>query len=265
MSNRPLSTKIRHALADERGNCFLYGCVTVVILCLLGGLVAFLTLRYAMQQVREKFTAEAPIELPTVQMDQTAINSLIERVDKYADDLRGDDALEPITLTEPEINALLQNHPDLKETYGDHVYLTLAENAVTAQMSLPLDWLPLFRERYFNGTATFDVAFSNGRFQIYLDSASVKGEDVPSEQLREFRRENFGDMWEDDPDARELIREIETVSISQEGVTITPKTGAPPGLIPEPQDSDKTPESPETTVDSPSEAESAEETVTPPA
>ena len=264
MSNKLPSTRIRRALADERGNCFLYGCVTAVILCLLGGLAVFLFLRYQMQQAREKYTADAPIELPTVEMEQAGIDALVERVDKYADDLRGDAPLEPITLTEPEINALLQNHPDLKETYGDHLYVTLGENAITTQISLPLDWLPLFRERYFNGIATFDVAFNNGRFQIYLDTASVKGEDVPNELLRELRRENFGDMWEDDADARALTRKIDSIVITKDGVTITPNTAPPPGLIPEQQNAPETSEPADSADDAPPETEPAEEAATPP-
>ncbi len=233
MRRSELLPRMRRALADERGNCFLYGCVTVVVICLLGGLVAFLSLRYMMSQVREKYTAPAAVELPTVEMAQADIDALVTRVDAYADDLRADKPLEPIKLTEAEINALLQNHPDLKDTYGDHMYVTLGEGTVTAQMSLPLDWLPLFRERYFNGTATFDVGFLDGRFQIYLNSASVKGEDVPTQQIRQLRGENLGETWDDDPDARELMRKIDTISIAKDGVTITPKapasgTGVPP-------------------------------------
>jgi hypothetical protein len=160
-------------------------------------------------------------------MPQADVDALIARVDAYAKDLREDKPLEPIKLTEADINALLQNHPDLKDTYGDHMYVTLGDSTVTAQMSLPLDWLPLFRERFFNGIATFDVGFMNGRFQIYLNSASVKGEDVPAQQIRQIRGENLGKTWDDDPDARELMRKIDTIEITKDGVTITPKTEAP--------------------------------------
>lgn len=218
----------RRDLFEERGNCFLYGCVTLVILGLLGGLVAFLGLRYAMQQAREKYTEEVPIELPTVDMAQGDVDALVSRVDAYAKDLRDGKPLEPMTLSEDDLNALLQHHPDLKATYGDHMYVTLGDNTITAQMSLPLDWLPLFRNRFFNGTATFDVGFISGRPQIYLNSASVKGEEVPLEQVRELRRTNFGDEWSNDADARSLMDKVDTISVTKDGVTITPanKPGA---------------------------------------
>jgi hypothetical protein len=223
MQNRSLLTLFHRDVREQRGNCFLYGCVTLVILALLGGLVVFLTLRYAMQQMRDKYTEEAPIELPTVDMAQNDIDALIERVDAYAKKLRDGEAQESITLTEADINALLQNHPDLKEIYGDHMYVTLGDSAITAQMSLPLDWLPMFRDRYFNGTATFDVGFVGGRPQIYLSAASVKGESVPLQEVPDLRKTNFGQDWEDDPDARSLMDKVDTIEVTEDGITITPR------------------------------------------
>lgn len=241
MQTQRILSRFHRDLAEERGNCFLYGCVTLVILALLGGLVVFLTLRYAMQRAKEKYTEAAPIELPTVNMPQADIDALIQRVDQYAKDLRDGKPLEPITLTETDLNALLQNHPDLKEEYGDHMYLTLGDNTITAQMSIALDWLPLFRNRYFNGTATFDVGFTGGRPQIYLNAASVKGEEVPLSQVRELRGENFGDAWSDDPDARSLMRRIDTIVVKKEGITITPSnTDLPVEPIPSERESQET-------------------------
>src|SRR5262245_4398703 len=86
-SNAPLRT-FKQRIWEERGNCFLYGCVTVVILCLIGGLIAFLVARNFFGKIREKYTETAPIELPTVEMSAEQIDALIKRVDQYAVDLR---------------------------------------------------------------------------------------------------------------------------------------------------------------------------------
>ncbi len=210
-------------LRENRGNCFLYGCVTLVILALLGGLVAFLTFRYAIQQLREKYTESEPVELPTVDMPQDRIDSLIDRVDQYVEDLRAGKELAPITLTESEINALLQNHADLKEAFGDHMYLTLTDDGtVKAEMSLPLDWFPMMGGRFFNGNATFDVGLDNGRFTVFLESASVEGEEVPQQQLQQIRNTNLAEDWYDDPEARELIESIQSIEFKDNAVTVTP-------------------------------------------
>jgi len=218
--------RFRRDLSEERGNCFLYGCVTLVILALLGGLVLFLTLRYAMTQFRDRFTEATPVELPTVDMPQGDIDALIKKIDAYSNDLRGGKALEPITLTQDDLNALLQNHPDLKETFGDHMYVTLGDSTITTQMSFPLDKLPfpvpMMGGRYFNGIATFDVGFVGQRAQVFLRSASVKGEEVPLSQVQEMRGTNFAEEWSKQPDPRSLMDKVESIKVSEDGITITP-------------------------------------------
>jgi hypothetical protein len=262
MSTHNYRPFVRRLIRDERGNCFLYGCVTLVILALLGGLIVFLSIRYVARELREKYTEEAPVELPTVDLPQSEIDALVERINQYAEDLRDGKPLEPITVTQDDINALLQNHPDLKEMYGDHMYVTLGDSKITAQMSLPLEWLPLFRNRYFNGTATFDVGFLGGKFQIYLDTASVKGEDVPRDQLRPYRRENFGDVWEENQDARSLIDKIESVTVKESGVTVVPVNKASAAL-PETETESENATEPES--ESGTDSSTEPETDTPPA
>lgn len=224
MTRRHAAVPLVPDLREDRGNCFLYGCVTLVILALLGGLVAFLTFRYAIQQIRENYTEAEPVALPTVDMPQDRIDSLIERVDQYVADLRAGDDLAPITLTEQEINALLQNHPDLKETFGDHMYVTLTDDGtVKAQMSLPLDWFPMMGGRYFNGDATFEVGLENGRFTVFLESASVKGEEVPQQQIQQIRNTNLAEDWYNDPETRELIESVQSLEFEDNAVTVIPK------------------------------------------
>jgi hypothetical protein len=212
--------------SEERGNCFLYGCVTLVILGLLGGLIAFLVTRNFVSEVRDKFTEAAPIALPTVDMPAGQIQSLIARVDDYARDLRAGKPLPALTLSEAEVNALLQNHPDLKHIYGGLLYVTLEEGRVTGNMSTPLDWLPGLGGRYFNGSATFDISLKDHNVDIFLRSASVKGEKVPEQYVAPVRQKDFAKNWERDRDARTLIEKIDSVKIEKGSVTVTPANKA---------------------------------------
>lgn len=209
-------------LREERGNCFLYGCVTVVILGLLGALVAFLVIRYQFQQLREQYTDTEPVELPTATLPTDELNALIERVDAFAAALRNDEPAEALELTDDEINALLQNHPDVDSEFGDWFYLTFNDdNTVTAQTSVPLNWLPFFGDRYFNGEVRAEVAIRNGRFEVYVQDAVVKGEAVPEQYMTQIRNEN---MAQDiDEDAQELVDKIESLEVEDGAVAIVPK------------------------------------------
>lgn len=224
-----LSRKLR----EESGNCFLYGCVTLVVLTILGGLIAFLVARNFASQVREKYTEPTAAALPTSSLPAGEIQTLITRVDEYVAKLRAGDPLGTLTLTQDEVNALLQNHPDLKEDFGSIVYLTLGDGSATGQMSLPLDWLPMFGGRYFNGSATFDFEVSRGRPELYITGATVKGEEVPEQYMVGFGSENLAQTWQrDHEDVRTLLENIESVVIVSSTVVITPKNLAEPALVP---------------------------------
>ncbi len=223
MNDNRLHRALWLRIREERGNCFLYGCVTLVILGLLGGLIAFIVGRNFVREIREKYTESTAIELPTIDMPADQIQALITRVDTYAADLRADKPLPSLTLSEAEVNALLQNHPDLKDIYGGLMYLSLEEGGVTGKMSVALDWFPGMNGRYFNGSASFDVSFDNDDADIHLKSATVKGEEVPEEYLVQMRSEDFADHWDHNPDARTLVRKIESVKIEKGSITFVPK------------------------------------------
>jgi len=242
-NTHPLCTFLPR-IREERGNCFLYGCVTLVVLALLGGLIAFIVGRNFVREVREKYTETAPIALPTIDMAADQVQALITRVDTYAADLRADKPLPSLTLSEQEVNALLQNHPDLKEIYGGLLYLTLQDGGVSAQLSVALDWFPGFRGRYFNGSADFEVTLQNDDPDIYIKSAIFKGEAVPEQYLTQVRMQDFADHWDHDPDARTLLRKIESAKIEKGSITFVPKNkieSAPTPATPAPTDSQQTP------------------------
>lgn len=217
------STQLMQRLREEHGNCFLYGCVTLVVLAILGGLISFLVVRNFAGQVREKYTEPTAAVLPTADLSPDATQALITKVDEYFDKLRADEALGILTLTESELNALLQNHPDLKEDFGSIVYLELGDGSATGQMSVPLDWLPWFGGRFFNGTATFDFEVEGGRAELYITGATVKGEPVPDQYMVGMRTENLATNWQrEHRDVQAMLEKIDSVKIVAGTVVITP-------------------------------------------
>ena len=206
--------------ADE-GNCFLWGCAALVLVAILGTILAGLTFWFMVRQLREKYTETEPVELPVVEIAEEDLEALIQRVDDFAEGLREAGPMDPLTLTQDELNALIQYHPDLDDFAG-RVYFTLEDEAVTGQVSVSLDVIPGFGGRYFNGSATFDVALENGRFTVFVNAATFKGEPVPEELMEGIRGENLAGNMNEDDEARELIDKINTLAIENGAVTITP-------------------------------------------
>ena len=206
----------------SEGNCFLWGCATLALVFILGSIVALLTVRYVTQQLREKYTDDAPMELPVVEMPQEDLDALIERVDAFSEGLRDDEPVEELVLTQDELNALFQHHPELSDFAG-RVYVTIDEGDVlNGEVSVPLDFFPGFGGRYFNGSATFDVAIEQGRFTVFVISATLKGEPIPDNFMEGIRGENLAADMHSNPESKELIDKVEKLEVKDGLITITP-------------------------------------------
>lgn len=206
----------------DEGNCFVWGCATLALVFVLGSIVAFLTIRYGIQQLREQYTDDAPMELPVVEMSQGDLDALIERVDTFSEGLRDDEPVEQLVLTQDELNALLQHHPDLADLAG-RVYVTIDEDDIlNGEVSVPLDFFPGFGGRYFNGSATFDVAIEDGRLTVFVDSATLNGEPIPDTFMEGIRGENLAAEMHSDANTKELIDKVEKLEVKDGLITITP-------------------------------------------
>ena len=215
-------TAIGRQVKRDEGNCFLWGCATLALVFVLGCIVAFLTIRYGFQQIREKYTDGEPVDLPVVGMGQEELDALIDRVDAFEQGLRDEEPVEALVLTQDDLNALFQHHSELTHFAG-RVYITIDEDDVlTGQVSVPLDFFPGLGGRYFNGSATFDAAIKQGRFTVFVESATLKGEPVPESFMEGLRGENLAKDMHSDPETKELIDKIETLEIKEGTITITP-------------------------------------------
>src|SRR5438132_12658325 len=95
------------------------------------------------------YTESKPNALPVVNMSQPEIEQLRQRVDSFQDAVRTGRPTEPLSLSSDEINAYIQNDPNLAKAKGK-VYVTIEGDRMKGQISLPLDQMGLriFRGRY---------------------------------------------------------------------------------------------------------------------
>ena len=214
-------TDFGRTLRRNEGNCWLWGCATVTLVIVLGSIVGAFTVKYYIGQLREQYTDDAPVELPVVDMGPEELKALIERTDAFSQSMEDDLPSAPLTLTQDEINALIQNHSDL-EKFNGRVYIEIEDDELTGQVSAPLDIIPGFGGRYFNGSATFDVSIRNGRLSVFVESAVLKGESVPDEVMREFRKQDLAESLSNDSNFDELVSKIDSLVIEDGVVTITP-------------------------------------------
>lgn len=205
-------------MSNEQGQkgrgCFFYGCLTLVILLLVGAVGTYFAARYAINKVLTTYTDTKPITLPRVEVSTREAESLQARVKAFQTAFKAGAGVEPLVLTEREINALIATSPDLKQ-FKDKVYVAIAGDQIKGQISIPLETIGLskLQGRYLNGAGAFKVTLENGVLIVTLQSLQVKGKEIPEQFLAQIRKENLAKDVYRDPKNAEFIGKLESIVV----------------------------------------------------
>jgi hypothetical protein len=205
----------------QRG-CLFYGCIIASILAVLVviaiGLMAFFLYRFAGRMV-EEYTATAPRELPKVEMPAEQRQAVRQRFDTFCKAADAGTATEPLVLTSDDLNALIEENPDLK----GRIYVTIEGNKLKGQISFPLEKIMdvgMLRGRYLNGEADLKASLSEGVLIVTLDSIEVNGKRPPKQFLEQLRQQNWAKDAYKDPKNAERIRKFESLEIKDGKIII---------------------------------------------
>lgn len=206
--------------------CFLWGCIIAAVL-VVGGITAVVGGTYYMYaQLRDKYTETQPMALPEIPLSQEERQSVKDRFDQFRDNVDAGKATEPLVLNADEINTLIaegENDDPMK----DSLRVQIEDETIKGQLSLPLDDFPLpgLKGRYFNGTAELRASLKDGKLEVFIENASVKGEPLPENVMTEMRRENLTENIMQDAEARKTLEKLESLEIRDGKVIVVPRTG----------------------------------------
>ena len=209
--------------------CLLYGAITMALVFI--GVVAglYFGARKAILMGVDTYTSSAPVPVPQVNIppgEQQRIARDLARKAQQASQGRGP---EQIVLSEPELNVLLAQAPDL-QAYRRQIYLQAESNRLKAQISLPLDqfehWKSLSRKlgrnlgnRHLNGTAYFDVGITNGALALRLVDLVANGKSLPEEFTKRVEAQTFAAAANNNPQTQQILQRVEAIDI-QDGKVI---------------------------------------------
>ncbi len=234
-----MATDPRFAIEDEppqRGRgCFFYGCITLVVLALVGAVVLFVAVRAGMNFLRgqiEQYTAAAPAQLPPLNVLADDRKKIVDRVEEFRKLVEGDGTLtdeqRTLELTADELNVLIEEEEnDLK----GHARVEINGDKLQGEISIPLGNIPLMGGRYLNGRATIIPRAADGRLQVRLADIEVKGQRLPKEAQEAFSKENL--MSDNRPEGgrNPPLRPLESVEVVNGKVRIVfskePRAPAP--------------------------------------
>ena len=166
-----------------------------------------------------------PQALPKVEMPAEQVKALKERVEAFRKAVEAGTSNEPLVLTSDDLNALIEDNPELKGV----IYVKVEKDEVKGQISLPLDKLNfgMVRGRYLNGEADFKASLSDGVLIVTIESVEVNGQKVPEDVMKELRKQNLAKDAYKDEKTSEMIRKLESLEVKDGKIIL--KVRAKPG------------------------------------
>jgi len=217
ISNEPVTEK------KSSRSCCLYGCLFLVLFMLVGTIGGGLAGYWWFKGQVNRYTADSAADLPTVELSEAELADVQSRIDKFKETIEDGDSPSDLVLTADEINAMIANDDDLR----GRVFVTIEEGQVGGEVSVPTDFLPGGKGRFFNASATFDVSLENGVLIVTLSGAEVKGEKVPPQFIEGMSKENLAKELYKDPEAAATLRRIESISIEHDRIILKPRASVP--------------------------------------
>ncbi|EMI16856.1 signal peptide protein [Rhodopirellula maiorica SM1] len=213
------------ASSNPKG-CWFYGCLagffffTAAVGCVAAGAYWLY-----MGQV-EKFTATAPVELPTVEYAPEQYKELEAEIETFKQSLEVPEPeiqYKELVLTARDINALISRDESLR----GKLHIEIVEGQVVGDVSVPTDMLPGGEGRYFNAKAHFDVSLEEGLVVIKLIGAEVKGSEVPQTIVDAMAGENLAKDLYENPETAKWLSRFEQIEFEDDRVRLRVRTDTP--------------------------------------
>ncbi len=197
-------------------SCIIYGCLfsfLLIVLLLLGG--GYYGYRLLQGQLNQ-YTSETPADLPVIEYTPEQWTTLKEKIDKFKKTAEQAETAADLVLTADDINALLAEEKDMRGA----VYVTIHDGRVSGQVSIPTDFLPGGKDRYFNASGTFDVFLADGVLVVTLAAATVKGEILPTTFIEAMRENNLTPDTYHQGETADLLRRLESLTIDDDKIIL---------------------------------------------
>lgn len=210
-------------------SCWIYGCVSLVIIGAIGVAMIIGFGVWAKNQI-VSVTSETSVKLPVTEYSAEQMEALEVRLAEFNQAATNQEPAVNLVLSSEEINALLKKHASLP-TGEVPVYLEMEGKEVTAQISLPLDavaeavpLLGALKGRFLNGTGTLRVIVQDGYVAAFLQDLEVNGKQVPEQMMSQIRNQNIFKDAQNDPKMRKMIENFERVEIKDGKLIVIPKS-----------------------------------------
>jgi hypothetical protein len=160
--------------------CLGYGCLIAVIIALLGAGGLFFFVRSGMRTALDSYTTGGPVAIPTVVVDQGAIDAALQKEQELRRLFTDSHASGEVVLTQSDVNGLL-----VSSKWSERVSVTMSGESVSGQFSFQMSDLGGWERasvfigdklnRYVTGSATATGSVENGQVRVDLKDLTLNG------------------------------------------------------------------------------------------
>ncbi|MFP6582495.1 MAG: hypothetical protein VCD00_08035 [Candidatus Hydrogenedentota bacterium] len=179
-----------------------------------------------MQGIVKNYTDESPVVFDVVAMSEEERDAVDARLETFEAALESSEDVEPLELTEHEINGLIGGDEEMKE----EVLIAFEDGFIAVNMSLPIDsdlqigpWSSSMQGRYLNGVAILDPQVTSDGLVLELQDFLVREESVPRWMLSLLQDEINRQEWLTSQDIRDTISRLERIAVEGDELVLYPK------------------------------------------
>ncbi|MFM1847443.1 MAG: hypothetical protein RL417_917 [Pseudomonadota bacterium] len=210
-----------HVSPQQKRGCFFYGCITVIVLGLMGVIAVWLLFSQVVQPFFGRYATEQTVALAPSGVTPEKVGTVRTRLTAFRDGIAAHQPTEPLALDESDLNALLRTVPDLAPL-ADNLRIKIANNRVGGELALPLTDFG-FPGKFLNLSGTFKVSLDYGLLMMTADTVQVNGGELPETVMKELQNQNLAADFARDPAIAKVLKELKSIEVQGDKVIVTPK------------------------------------------
>lgn len=212
-------------------NCLVYGCLTMVVVVIIMGLVGVFGVRYGYKKIVESYTSPTPVQVPVVQYTPEEWSALTNRLGLFKLQAAANTNEITLSLSARDINILLNQR--MAQNPKEQFNVQIEKDTIRSQISLPLDRIGLdaLKGRYVNGMADIKVGIIDGVPDVRITGLEVNGNKVPGTITGRLSDKNLFENGSFDPDTEKVLKRVEKLTV-EDGQILLKLKPLPPNDAP---------------------------------
>jgi hypothetical protein len=207
--------------------CLLGGCLSVVLLIVIGISASFYAGYRLYKSQLDTYTSTTPVEIQTVDFSDEEVAAVKQRIEDFKKALENGEAPEQLVLTADELNAIISSEKELKGKF----FIKIEDGEIKGEASFPVpEVIPLGKGRFFNGALSLKASLESGVLIVQVEDAEVNGKPVPEEFMKGMRNQNLAKEAYNDAKAAEFLKKFESLTIEDDKIILTPAKKKPDDL-----------------------------------